>query len=96
LHGCRSGLIVPPFWSASALVLLAAALGAGAMTTIACFLYCAAEIAFMLRSNHFDPTVLSLSLPVAIALALLGPGAYSLDARIFGRRVIVLPPDENS
>jgi len=28
----------------------------------------------------------------ALALALLGPGAYSLDARLFGRRVVVLPP----
>jgi hypothetical protein len=28
----------------------------------------------------------------AIALALLGPGAYSVDARLFGRRVTVVPP----
>ena len=28
----------------------------------------------------------------ALALALLGPGAYSLDARRFGRRLVVLPP----
>lgn len=28
----------------------------------------------------------------AIALALLGPGAYSLDGRLFGRREIVIPP----
>ena len=27
---------------------------------------------------------------VAIALALLGPGAYSVDARLFGRRSVVL------
>jgi len=27
----------------------------------------------------------------ALALALLGPGAYSVDARLFGRRVIRLP-----
>jgi hypothetical protein len=26
----------------------------------------------------------------AVALALLGPGAYSLDARLFGRRLVVL------
>jgi hypothetical protein len=28
----------------------------------------------------------------ALALALLGPGSYSLDARLFGRRVVVIPP----
>jgi hypothetical protein len=29
------------------------------------------------------------------ALALLGPGGFSLDARFFGRRVLVLPQDED-
>jgi putative oxidoreductase len=28
----------------------------------------------------------------ALALALLGPGAYSIDGYRFGRRVVVLPP----
>jgi hypothetical protein len=28
----------------------------------------------------------------ALALALLGPGAYSVDSYRFGRRVVVLPP----
>lgn len=31
----------------------------------------------------------------AIALGLLGPGAYSADARMFGRRVLVLPGDDS-
>jgi hypothetical protein len=30
------------------------------------------------------------------ALALLGPGAYSVDARLFGRRVIVVSPRKDN
>jgi uncharacterized membrane protein YphA (DoxX/SURF4 family) len=30
---------------------------------------------------------------VATALALLGPGAFSIDARLFGRREMSFPPD---
>jgi uncharacterized membrane protein YphA (DoxX/SURF4 family) len=32
-----------------------------------------------------------LSVAIAISLALLGPGAYSIDARLFGRREITIP-----
>jgi hypothetical protein len=28
---------------------------------------------------------------MALAVALIGPGAYSLDARLFGRREIIIP-----
>ena len=30
---------------------------------------------------------------VALSLAMLGPGAWSLDARFYGRKVIVVPDD---
>ena len=39
----------------------------------------------------FDPIHL-VRLFVAAALALLGPGAYSIDSKLFGRRVTVVPP----
>ncbi|HEX8400004.1 MAG TPA: DoxX family protein [Pyrinomonadaceae bacterium] len=31
---------------------------------------------------------------ISIALAIFGPGAYSLDARLFGRHEIIIPDDE--
>lgn len=33
---------------------------------------------------------------MAAALVLLGPGAFSLDARLFGRREIIIPPSSPS
>lgn len=40
-------------------------------------------------------TALSLA-AISAALLLLGPGAISLDARLFGRREIVIPEDRRS
>ena len=33
---------------------------------------------------------------VSAAIALLGPGAFSVDARLFGRREIIIPPASHS
>ena len=93
LHAYRFGPILSWSWTTPVLLLIAAALCLGVATPQACMLSCAAEIGFALTAAGFDATVLILSIPVAIALVLLGPGAYSLDAHIFGRRVIVLPTD---
>jgi hypothetical protein len=43
--------------------------------------------------NLFD-TRLSILLAAAmlVAVLLLGPGAFSVDARLFGRREIIIPP----
>ena len=35
-------------------------------------------------------TIISL-IAISVALILLGPGAFSLDARLFGRREIIIP-----
>jgi uncharacterized membrane protein YphA (DoxX/SURF4 family) len=40
-----------------------------------------------------DPVAALILIVDAAALALLGPGAVSLDARLFGRREIVIPHD---
>jgi hypothetical protein len=36
------------------------------------------------------PTALTAT--ILIAIVLLGPGAFSVDSRIFGRREIIIPP----
>ena len=38
-----------------------------------------------------DRLAAALVIAVALALAMLGPGAHSIDARLFGRREIVIP-----
>jgi hypothetical protein len=32
------------------------------------------------------------AITISLALILIGPGAFSLDARVFGRREIIIPP----
>jgi hypothetical protein len=45
------------------------------------------------RLNLFSSRIACFfAMSIAIALVFLGPGAYSVDARRFGRREIVIPP----
>jgi uncharacterized membrane protein YphA (DoxX/SURF4 family) len=66
-------------------------LGIGLMSPVA-----AAAAAALVAASALAPGAsiadLVPSFVMAVAVALLGPGAYSLDARLFGRREIVLPP----
>jgi putative oxidoreductase len=44
-----------------------------------------------LSSPQVKPAAALLAF-MALSLALLGPGAFSIDSRLFGRREIVIPP----
>ena len=64
----------------------------GFLTSIVSFVVGSLAAAILLIHFHWDNRILAFIAINAVALALLGPGAYSLDARLFGRRELVVPP----
>jgi len=42
--------------------------------------------------GFFDSWLTALEVITAVAIVLLGPGAFSVDGYLFGRREIVIPP----
>jgi hypothetical protein len=69
-------------------------LGLGLLTPIVSIIACTLELTSLFAAGHTDVRFIALSCLNAAVIALLGPGAYSLDARLFGRREIVFPPNE--
>lgn len=78
-----------PHWLSVCAAILAVALLAGVITPLAAALGAVLVMSYFFghHDNMLDIVVL-LHAAVAIAIALLGPGAYSVDAYLFGRRVI--------
>lgn len=82
-----------------ALILSGAALLLGCLTPLAglvaglCFLGMALRWLPGPVSDLRDAKLLTFGVVVtAVSIALIGPGAFSLDAHLFGRREIVIPP----
>ncbi len=81
-----------PGWIQAAAILLSITLFAGYMTPIAAAIGLLLQGLCWSRSGGGSAAIaIIISLDTA-ALALLGPGSYSIDAFRFGRRVLVLPP----
>jgi hypothetical protein len=76
-------------WILPGLVLVSVFLCIGFLVPIVSVLCCLFELASLLSSGA-DGRFILVSIVNAAALALLGPGAYSLDARLFGRRTLVV------
>jgi len=64
----------------------------GLLTPIVSIMACGSELIVLFVTGNTDVRFIALSSLNAAAIALLGPGAYSLDARLFGRREIVFSP----
>ncbi|MGC2403723.1 MAG: hypothetical protein WA510_28280, partial [Acidobacteriaceae bacterium] len=78
------------------LAVLAVFVVLGAFTPIVSILCCSTEIAAIFSVGHPDALCLLFAVVNTAALGLLGPGGYSLDARVFGRRRVVLSTEDDA
>jgi len=90
-HGI-AGIVTAPLPALAHLVATCAAalLLAGFWTPIAGVAMAVAEVSLAFSHSH-DPWVHILLGALGAALAMLGPGAWSVDARLFGRKRIQIP-----
>jgi hypothetical protein len=80
------------FWPLVALLLLALLLVIGFLTPYASAIACLVQLGLVMLGGERHNVHLFLSALNSGAMGLLGPGAYSIDAHIFGRRLVTVPP----
>ncbi|WP_211923142.1 hypothetical protein [Duganella radicis] len=82
---------VTPWWLALLELALVLALAIGILTPVAALLSGAFQVACLAHADWPHTAPLMIATVTAIALVLMGGGAYSLDARLFGRRRLIVP-----
>jgi hypothetical protein len=86
---CSRGQLAFAGWTGVGVGLLSLMMLVGALTPAACTVGALVEASFLLHRQGADTRYIGFALLVIAALGLLGPGAFSIDARIFGRRLIL-------
>jgi len=81
-----------PGWTQIAVILISLVLCVGCLTPIVVLVDLACHLFIWCLLGPASGAVVAVILLDGVALALLGPGAYSIDSYRFGRRVVVLPP----
>ena len=84
--------LVTSLWMLLPVILTATCLCLGLLTPICASFCCLMEFYSLTITGRQDMFHLVTSILTSAVLATLGPGAYSVDARIFGRRLLTVPP----
>jgi uncharacterized membrane protein YphA (DoxX/SURF4 family) len=79
-------------WVLKAAVVLVFFLLLGLLTPYASVLTCLLQLGVLVCTGREHGFHLFISAVNSAVLAILGPGAWSIDARVFGRRIVRLPP----
>ena len=80
-----------PLWVVLCSLVLAIFLVLGFLTPYCAVLGCVAEIIAFVVADGRNGLHLATSIVDGGVLAVTGPGAYSIDARMFGRRILTVP-----
>lgn len=83
------------FWTALLFLLPALCLSVGFLTPYSAIACCIIQLAKLVMGGAIE-FHLAISILNAAILAVLGPGAYSIDARIFGRRILDVTPSRDA
>jgi len=85
---------VPPAASTPLTAAIAFALCPGVFTPLACAVALLIQVGVLAQSSGFESVEIIIHGCMALSLLMLGPGAYSVDARLFGRRLVLPNSDE--
>ena len=92
---CKRSILTPSIPIDAFVVLVGLCLFLGFLTPYCAALSCLIELILLVTTAVPSGFHLAMSALTAAAAAVLGPGAYSLDARLFGRKLIKIPPGRN-